>query len=531
MRLDAAIARWYVPREVLVRSDGRVSYFVLSRRRQMVASGLVAFLLLLPVVLATGWLIADYRLGQRSHEVATHHAAYLALLAEVANYSDEFAALARNLEANEKALLALIDGSGDSAPHPVDRDAIEAQVARSQAVRAEGLAGSVGLRQKLQLFASDLQSVVARNEQLAATIVVLEEQLAAAEADRREILQARDDLAAQLGEAEARLADADERSATLERTVGELEAAVANAQQENQSERDRSEALRQQVVALEEQLDGAVTHRARVERQLSEAQRRLDAVRNQREILAAMRDQLSGEVTQLRNRIAAIELSQQAVVERLAERTRSGAAEIEKIVAMTGVEVEALLRQVRVDVSGLGGPFIPARHRPPLSGSQIILAAVAPLDLEMSRWEKLHAVLRSLPISAPLDSYSIGSSFGTRKDPINGKLAVHEGLDFNAAMDSPVLATAPGKVVFAGRKGSYGKMVEIDHGFGIRTRYAHLKSILVEVGQTVEYRDRIGKLGTTGRSTGPHVHYEILVDGKPYDPMNFLKAGRYVFKG
>jgi murein DD-endopeptidase MepM/ murein hydrolase activator NlpD len=85
--------------------------------------------------------------------------------------------------------------------------------------------------------------------------------------------------------------------------------------------------------------------------------------------------------------------------------------------------------------------------------------------------------------------------------------------------------------VFAGRKGSYGRLVEIDHGFGIRTRYAHLKSILVEVGQTVGYRDKIGKLGTSGRSTGPHVHYEILVDGKPYDPMNFLKAGRYVFKG
>lgn len=74
-------------------------------------------------------------------------------------------------------------------------------------------------------------------------------------------------------------------------------------------------------------------------------------------------------------------------------------------------------------------------------------------------------------------------------------------------------------------------MVEIDHGFGIVTRYAHLKEITVETGQVVEYRDKIGKLGSSGRSTGPHVHYEILVDGKPHDPMNFLKAGRYVFKG
>lgn len=531
MRFDAAMARWYMPREVLVRSDGRMRYFVLSRRRQMVASGLVAVALLLPLVLAAGWIVTGYRLGQRSDEVAAHHAAYLELLAEVANYSDEFAALARNMEANEKALLALIDGSGGGVPGSVDRDAIEAQVALSQAVRAEGLAGSAGLRQKLHLFASDLQSVVARNEQLAATITVLEAQLAAAEADRREVVEARDDLASQLGETEAKLAAADQRTAALERTIGELEAAVAAADRQNRSERNRSAALQQQLAALEQHLENAVAHRARVEQRLNETQRRLDAVRNQREILAVMRDQLSGEVTQLRNRIAAIELSQQAVVERLAERTRGGVAEIEKIVAMTGVDVDTLLQRVKSDVSGLGGPFIPARQRPPVVGSQIILATVAPLDLEMGRWEKLHAVLRSLPISAPLDSYSIGSSFGTRKDPFNGKLAMHEGLDFTAAMESPVLATAPGKVVFAGRKGSYGKMVEIDHGFGIRTRYAHLKSILVEVGQTVEYRDKIGKLGTSGRSTGPHVHYEILVDGKPYDPMNFLKAGRYVFKG
>src|SRR3546814_10199280 len=93
----------------------------------------------------------------------------------------------------------------------------------------------------------------------------------------------------------------------------------------------------------------------------------------------------------------------------------------------------------------------------------------------MSRWEKLQVVLRSMPLNAPLDHYTVGSLFGTRKDPFNGKLAVHEGLDFSAPLGSAVLATAPGKVVFAGRKGSYGRMVEIDHGFGIRTRYAHLK--------------------------------------------------------
>ena len=86
-------------------------------------------------------------------------------------------------------------------------------------------------------------------------------------------------------------------------------------------------------------------------------------------------------------------------------------------------------------------------------------------------------------------------------------------------------------MVTAGWKGSYGRMVEIDHGMGIKTVYAHLDSISVKVGDVVGYRQLVGKLGSTGRSSGPHVHYEVRYNDKPLDPMGFLKAGRYVFKG
>jgi murein DD-endopeptidase MepM/ murein hydrolase activator NlpD len=425
-------------------------------------------------------------------------------------------------------LLALIEGP---TPDKVDVDAIEAQVAQSQLVRAEGLAGSAGLKQKLDLFATDLRSVVNRNEQLAANIALLQEQLAAAEAEKQAIFQSRDEIARRLDETEIKLGEADARGAALDETIRALEDELASVQAARDAERDAGSELRQQLAALQTRLNGALEQTTSVEQRLAETQRRLQGLKDQREILVQARDQLSNEVGKLQHRIANMELSQQTVVQRLAERTRSGTAEVEKIVTMTGVDVDSLLRKVTIGLSGLGGPFVPASERPPMSGVQMVLATVAPLDLEMSRWEKLQLVLRSLPLNAPLDSYSIGSSFGMRKDPLNGKLAMHQGLDFSAALESPVLATAPGTVVFAGRKGSYGRMVEIDHGFGIRTRYAHLKSILVEVGQAVGYRDKIGKLGNSGRSTGPHVHYEILVDGKPYDPMNFLKAGRYVFKG
>ncbi len=142
----------------------------------------------------------------------------------------------------------------------------------------------------------------------------------------------------------------------------------------------------------------------------------------------------------------------------------------------------------------------------------------------------MQELLRSLPLAAPLEQYRISSAFGPRKDPVNGRLSRHLGLDFRAKLATPVLSTAPGEVVFAAWKGRYGRLVEIDHGHGIRTRYAHLHKILVKPGQAVGHRETIGLLGSSGRSTGPHVHYEVLVNGKRHDPMNFLKAGIYAFK-
>jgi murein DD-endopeptidase MepM/ murein hydrolase activator NlpD len=135
-----------------------------------------------------------------------------------------------------------------------------------------------------------------------------------------------------------------------------------------------------------------------------------------------------------------------------------------------------------------------------------------------------------MPFSAPLDQYQIASGFGTRSDPINGRRAMHTGLDFNAPVKTPVLSTAPGRVVFADWHGEYGRLVEIDHGFGIRTRYAHLAEISVKKDEEVPNRAKVGLLGSSGRSTGPHLHYEVLVDGRPLNPKKFLEAARHVLK-
>jgi murein DD-endopeptidase MepM/ murein hydrolase activator NlpD len=148
----------------------------------------------------------------------------------------------------------------------------------------------------------------------------------------------------------------------------------------------------------------------------------------------------------------------------------------------------------------------------------------------MDHLQALERMLRDLPLVAPVDDYRVSSPFGRRPDPVTGEWAFHEGIDIPGDERTPVRATAPGTVVFAGEDDQYGFLVEVEHGNGVRTRYGHLYKALVRQGQRVRYRERIALMGSTGRSTGPHLHYEVIVDGKPRDPMNFIQAGKYIFK-
>ena len=115
------------------------------------------------------------------------------------------------------------------------------------------------------------------------------------------------------------------------------------------------------------------------------------------------------------------------------------------------------------------------------------------------------------------------SRFGYRRDPFTHKTRFHSGVDIGAAFKSPVIATGRGVVSFSGYERYYGNVVRIDHGYGYETVYAHLAKRLVEEGQAVERYDKIGLLGSTGRSTGPHIHYEVRINGKPVDPEKYIK--------
>ena len=131
-----------------------------------------------------------------------------------------------------------------------------------------------------------------------------------------------------------------------------------------------------------------------------------------------------------------------------------------------------------------------------------------------------------MPVRKPLPGdLEVSSGFGVRRDPFLGRPAMHTGLDLRGDIGEPVRATADGKVEIAGWDGGYGNMVEIDHGHGLSTRFGHLSKIEVKVGQKVHIGDVIGRIGSTGRSTGPHLHYETRINGEPVDPQKFLRAG------
>jgi murein DD-endopeptidase MepM/ murein hydrolase activator NlpD len=171
---------------------------------------------------------------------------------------------------------------------------------------------------------------------------------------------------------------------------------------------------------------------------------------------------------------------------------------------------------------GVGGPFVPVKL-PGNAGA--FERQLYRISVSRAQIERLNRTLALVPYRKPvIGEVEFTSGFGIRSDPLLGRPAMHTGLDFRAGTGDPVRATANGKVASSGWAGGYGRMVEIDHGNGLSTRYGHLSEINVKVGDQIRIGQVIGAVGSTGRSTGPHLHYETRIDGEAVDPQKFLRA-------
>jgi murein DD-endopeptidase MepM/ murein hydrolase activator NlpD len=172
----------------------------------------------------------------------------------------------------------------------------------------------------------------------------------------------------------------------------------------------------------------------------------------------------------------------------------------------------------------MGGPFVPIR--PPKPGASEFDQQLYRINVARAHIDRYKHALLTVPVRKPVaGEVDMSSPFGVRTDPFLGRPAMHTGIDLRGESGEPVHATANGKVSIAGWDGGYGRMVEIDHGNGFSTRYGHLSEIDVKVGQQVRIGQLIGKIGSTGRSTGPHLHYETRINSEPVNPQKFLRAG------
>ncbi|MBL4689958.1 MAG: peptidoglycan DD-metalloendopeptidase family protein [Rhodospirillales bacterium] len=237
---------------------------------------------------------------------------------------------------------------------------------------------------------------------------------------------------------------------------------------------------------------------------------------------------MSRRIKNLEVRLADLQKTEGQVIQRLTDSTATYIETMKKVVSVAGLDMKKLLKGFDLPITAQGGPFIAAVPGD-LPGKEM-KESLANLDIYLSRWEALQGVMKRIPLAPPLNAFYVTSGYGKRRDPINRRWAAHYGLDMGGPFKSSVYSPAPGVVSFAGWKGKYGKLIEIDHGAGLKTRYGHLNKISVKKGQEIKFHHKIGLLGSTGRSTGAHLHYEVVFRGKAMNPMKFIKAGRNVFQ-
>ncbi len=318
----------------------------------------------------------------------------------------------------------------------------------------------------------------------------------------------------------------EQRRVEVERTVEIVQRGLQRALSERDAARSEAASLSETLGDAPEALAAEATRRAEAEALVAALTELLGETAEARDDAVSTAEAAEGEIARMRQMAEAISARNDRIFTSLEEAVATSVEPLRKVFERSGVSPERMLEQVRRGYDGMGGPLEPVVST---RGE-----ATAPIDAETARANRLlgrleevdlhRIVAESLPLAHPVPGpHRVTSGFGPRW----GRM--HSGKDFAGARGSRIEATADGVVTFAGRQSGYGKLVKIEHPFGFETRYAHLNSINVKVGQRVSRGDHIGGMGTTGRSTGVHLHYEVRRRGEALNPTIFLSAGQDVF--
>ncbi|MBM7067514.1 M23 family metallopeptidase [Actibacterium sp. 188UL27-1] len=327
-----------------------------------------------------------------------------------------------------------------------------------------------------------------------------------------------------ISEMQSELLASEDRRRELETGIGVIQSTLRRTTKERDTARDEASRLVAKIAGESEETSTAVAS-------AQDIAGTLDFLTAALQTTAVERDDLADEADFAREEMEAIAFERELILDRndkifaqLEEAVTVSVAPLDKMFSAAGLPPEQLIETVRRGYSGQGGPLTPL----------IVSTKGGPLDPDSQR---ANDILKSLdrvnlyrlaaqkaPFDIPVKSaFRYTSGFGPRW----GRM--HNGTDFAASHGTPITATADGVVIHAGWQSGYGRLIKIQHEFGIETRYAHLAQIRVSVGQRVSRGDRIGDMGNSGRSTGTHLHYEVRVGGKPVNPMIYIKAANDVF--
>lgn len=478
-RVVAWILRIFRERQIILRSDAQIRYFTLSTRAQLITVGAWCLLAGWFGFATIAYYLQDEMLRTKNLAIQRSQDSYRQLLDQVSDYQLSIVSITRDLKETQSHLQRLFDQNEDLKQ---DLNSTESMLKYTQVERDRIIAGRQALNDQFSLLGRELRRMTSKNNALESHIGSLRGHLETLKAEKDEIAAERAALDGRLWRLNNELAESVAKREQLTETINSLKSDLRNVMLERSTIASENDSLRTRVTMLE----------ARVSEAENDFRRQLEAI---------------------------------------AERALTNIQAVEAVLERTGLDLEEIAPMPQGTIMGQGGPFIP--YHPDLQGGRIAGDFDSPdlqVEVRLARWEQLREVFLSIPLVAPMQEYYFASGFGRRKDPFNGRWAMHAGLDLGGAMGEPIYAPAPGVVVRARTEAMYGRMIEIDHGNEITTRYAHLSKMHVQEGQKVKLGDKIGALGVSGRSTGPHLHYEIRFKDQPLNPRRFLRAGRYVFE-
>ena len=334
----------------------------------------------------------------------------------------------------------------------------------------------------------------------------------------------------QVSDMQARLLASEDRRRELETGID----VIQNTLRRTIKERDEARAeLDRAQVAMAQTGGESVTELGRVrdtEATLDILTEALDDTARERDLMEGVAERAADRAGVIAEEKRALEARNDAIFAQLEEALTISVEPLDKMFRAAGMSPDSMLDAVRRGYSGQGGPLskisLSTSNAAPSAEEQRANAILTNLD----RMNLYRLAAYKAPFAMPVkDSFRWTSGFGFRRDPKGYGNRMHEGTDMAGAYGTPVYATGDGVVTHAGWDNGYGRLVKIQHDFGVETRYAHLSALRVDVGQKVSRGDRIGDMGNSGRSTGTHLHYEVRIGGTAVNPMTFIKAAQNVF--